>query len=50
MADAAAGGGDIAGVAGDDVEMELGDGLAGGWAIVEAEIEGVGGGGVRRRL
>lgn len=34
--------GDIACVAGDDVEMELGDGLAGSRAVVEAEVEGVG--------
>ena len=34
--------GDITCVAGDDVEMELGDGLARGRAVVEAEVEGVG--------
>lgn len=42
VADAAAGIGDVAGVARDDVEVELGHGLAGGEAIVEAEIESVG--------
>jgi hypothetical protein len=41
MADAAAWIGDVAGVAGDDVEMELGDGLAGGGAVVKAEVESV---------
>jgi hypothetical protein len=34
VADAAAGIGDVAGVARDDVEVELGHGLAGGEAIV----------------
>ena len=42
MADATAGVGDVAGVTRDYVEVELWHGLAGGWAIVEAEIEGVG--------
>lgn len=45
MAEAAAGIGDVAGVARDDVEMELRHGLACGGAIIEAEIEGVGRGG-----
>lgn len=42
MADATSGIGDVAGVAWDYVEMQLGDGLAGGWAIVKAEIKSVG--------
>ena len=41
MPDAVAGIGDVASVAGDDVEMELGDGLAGGGAVVKAEVESV---------
>jgi hypothetical protein len=45
VADAAAGVGNVAGVARDDVEMELGHGLAGGGAVVEAEVEGIGRGG-----
>ncbi len=42
MADAATGIGDVAGVARDYVEVELRHCLAGGWAVVEAEVEGVG--------
>jgi len=42
MADAAAGVGDVAGVARDNMKVELRHGLAGGGAIVEAKIEGVG--------
>ena len=42
VADAVAGIRDVSCVAGDDVEMELRHGLAGGWAVVEAELEGVG--------
>jgi len=42
VADAAARVGDVAGVAGYDVEMKLRHGLAGGGAVVEAEVEGVG--------
>jgi len=45
VADAAAGVGDVADVARDRVEVELRHGLAGGGAVVEAEVEGVGGGG-----
>ena len=45
MADAAAGVRDVAGVARDDAEVELWHGLAGRGAVVEAEVEGVGGGG-----
>ena len=45
MADAAAWVGDVAGVAGNDVEMKLGPSLASSGAVVEAEVEGVGGGG-----
>ncbi len=41
MADPAAGVGDVTGVTWDDVEMELGHGLAGGRPVVEAQIEGV---------
>ena len=44
MADAAAGIRDVAGVARDDVEMELRHRLAGGGAVVEAEVEGIWGG------
>ena len=46
-ADAAAGGGVVAGTAGDEVEMAMEDGLTGGFAVVGAEVEagdgGVGG-------
>ena len=42
MADAAARVGDVARVAGDDVEAEVGHGLAGGGAVVETEFESVG--------
>jgi hypothetical protein len=42
MADAAAGVRDVTGVAWDDVEVELRNGLAGGEAVVQAEVEGVG--------
>ena len=42
MADAAARVRDVTRVARDDVEVELEHGLAGGRAIVEAKIEGVG--------
>ena len=33
---------DVAGVARDDVEVKLGNRLAGGRAVVDAEVEGVG--------
>ena len=46
-ADAAAGGGVVAGAAGDEVQVAMEDGLAGGFAVVGAEVEagdgGVGG-------
>ena len=42
MSDAAAGIGHVAGVTRDDVEMELHHGLAGGGAVIQAEVEGVG--------
>jgi len=42
LPDAAAGIGHVAGVARDDVEMELHHGLAGGRAVIQAEVEGVG--------
>ena len=42
VADAAAGVGDVAGVARDDLELELGHGLAGVGAVVQVEVEGVG--------
>ena len=38
-ADAAAGGGVVAGAAGDEVEVAVEDGLAGRFAVVGAEIE-----------
>jgi len=41
VADAAARVGDVIGVTRNHVEVELGDGLAGGGAVVDAEIEGV---------
>lgn len=41
MPDAAPGIGHVAGVPWDDMEMELGAGLAGGGAVVEVETEGV---------
>jgi hypothetical protein len=42
VTDAATGVGNIPGVTWDDVEMELQHGLAGGRAVVEAEVETVG--------
>ena len=42
MADAAAGVGDVAGVARDDMEVKLRHGLAGSGAVVETEVESVG--------
>ena len=41
VTDAAAGIGDVAGVTRDYVEMELGNGLAGGRAVVETKIESI---------
>ena len=53
-ADAALGGGMVAGPAGDEVEVAVEDGLAGGFAVVGAEIEagdgGVGGLEIRRQF
>ena len=50
VADAAAGVGDVAGVAGGDVEMDLRDGLPGRGSVVGVEAEGVGSSRRRRSL
>ena len=42
VADAAAWVGDVAGVARDEVDVEVEDGLAGGFADVDADVEAVG--------
>ena len=42
VADAAAGVGHVAGVAGDQVDVEVEDGLAGGGADVDADVVAVG--------